>query len=202
MNFLIYAKNIYIMEKLLEQNNFTLEEIAAFMSEAVVIQCPKKTVLLREGEVSRHFYCATKGTFRAGFTDSGTTEHTRAFFSFDTIPFVMSYTSFVYQRPSLSFLDVLEDGEVLSWTYDYMNNLQETSLKWTQFLNKQTNMVFSLREIKEWQTYILSAEERYLAFLKQSPDLASRIPQHYIASYIGVTPEALSRIRKRISTKK
>lgn len=190
------------MEDLLKKHGFTATEISDFMSNALVVKCPKKTILLREKEVSRYFYCATKGVFRAGFTDENATEHTRTFFSVDTIPFVMSYTSFIFQQPSLSFLDVLEDGEVLSWTYDYMNNLQETSFKWYKFLKKQTDIVFSLREIKEWQSYMLSAEARYLAFFDQSPDLANRIPLHYIASYIGITPEALSRIRKRIVNRK
>ena len=190
------------MKKILEQNDFTPDEIADFMANASVIQCPKKTVLLREGDISRTFYCATKGIYRAGFTDKNATEHTRAFFTSDTMPFVMSYTSLIFQSPSLSFLDVLEEGEVLAWTYDYMNNLQETNFKWLKFLKKQVDTVFSAREIKERQMYTLTAEERYLAFLEQSPDLANQIPLHYIGSYIGITPEALSRVRKRISAKK
>lgn len=190
-----------MLVKLLEQHGFTPNEINDFASNALVIKCPKKTVLLHEGDVSCHFYWAVKGTFRAGFVDEDGVEYTRAFFSADTSPFVMSYGSFINQTPSLSFLDTLEDGEVVSWTYDYMYNLQETNSKWLLFLKKQLDIVFSAREIKEWQTYTFTAEARYLAFLEQSPELASRIPLHYIASYIGITPEALSRIRGRLAKK-
>ena len=190
------------MKELLQNNGFNQDEISTFMANASVINCPKKTILLREGDISRTFYFATKGSFRAGFTDKDETEHTRAFFSFDTSPFVMSYSSFIFQRPSLSFLDTLEDGELLSWSCDFMINLQETNFKWLRFFKKQIDETFALREIKEREIYMLSAEERYLAFFEQSPDLANRIPLHYIASYIGITPEALSRIRKRIITKK
>jgi CRP-like cAMP-binding protein len=172
------------------------------MSHAKVIKCPKKTILLQEGDVSQFMYFATQGIFRAGFRDAEATEYTRAFFSAQTQPFAMSYTSFINQSPSLSFVDTLEDGEVLSWTYDYMYNLQETDCKWLKFLKQQLDTVFSDREIKEWQTYTLSCEDRYLAFIAQFPDLASRIPLHYIASYIGITPEALSRIRGRLAKKK
>jgi CRP-like cAMP-binding protein len=188
------------MEKILEKHGFTPNEISDFMLNASVIQCPRKTVLLNEGEVCRTFYCVTKGTFRAGFTDKDAIQYTRAFFSYDTHPFAMSYSSFIHQQPSLSFLDSIEESEALAWPYEYMINLQETNFKWLKFLKKQLDMVFATRDVKELQTYTFSAEERYLAFFEESPDLANRIPLHYIASYIGITPEALSRIRKRIVT--
>ena len=190
------------MDQVLLKYGFTQAEIAEFMSNALFIRCSKKTVLLKEGDISRFFYFVEKGTFRAGFTDVNDIKHARAFFSHDTNPFLMSYGSFIHQRPSLSFLDTIEEGEIWSWKYDYMYSLQETNFKWLKFLKKQLDNVFSAREIKEWQTYTLSSEDRYLAFLEQSPDLANRIPMHYIASYIGITPEALSRIRGRLAKKK
>ena len=188
------------MKKILEKHGFTPTEISDFMSNASVIKCPKKTVLLREREICRTFYYITKGTFRAGFTDKEAVQHTRTFFSYDTSPIMMSYGSFIFQKPSTCFLDAIEAGEVLAWSFDFMSNLQETDFKWLRFFKRQVDGTFALREIKEHQTYTFSAEERYLAFFEQSPDLANRIPLHYIASYIGITPEALSRIRKRIVT--
>lgn len=190
------------MEELLAQYNFTPDEIRDFLSNALVIQCPKKTVLLREGEIPRFFYWATKGIFRAGFTDKNGNEFTRAFFTPDTLPFVAAYGSFVVQRPSVSFLDTIEDGEVLSWRFDYIKKLEETEHKWLWFFKKQVDIVFSMREIKEKQAYTLTPEEKYIAFLETSGSIANRIPQHYIASYIGVSPEALSRIKKRLQIEK
>ncbi len=190
------------MKNLLEKQGFTPIEISDFIANATHIQCPKKTVLLKEGDISRTFYYAQKGIFRAGFTDRNDNQLTRAFFSPTRSPFVMSYTSFIFQRPSLSFLDALEDGELFAWDYDYMIQLQENNVKWALFLREQLDFVFSAREIKEWQAYMLTAEERYLAFLEQFPELAHQIPLHYIASYIGITPEALSRIRRRLAKNK
>ncbi len=190
------------MKNLLSKYGFTEEEINEFMSHALVIQCPKRTILLREGDVPRFFYWATKGVFRGGFTDCKGVQYTRAFFTPDTIPFVMSYGSFMLQLPSLSFLEAIEDGELLSWHYDFVKNLEDTSYKWLKFFKNQVDIVFSLREIKDMQTYTLSPKEQYLAFLESGSDFAYRIPQHYIASYIGITPEALSRIRKQLKTDK
>ena len=190
------------MEKLLERHNFTPAEIADFMSKATVVQCPKKMILLREGEVSQTLYYAQKGIFRGGFTHKNGGQLTRVFFSPDTAPLVISYASFIYQCPSLSFLEALEVGELLAWDYAYMKNLEQTHHKWTLFLKAQIDAVFLQRTIKEWQAYTMTAEERYVAFLKEYPQIVSQIPLHYIASYIGITAEALSRIRKRISSKK
>jgi hypothetical protein len=62
--------------------------------------------------------------------------------------------------------------------------------------------VFLQRTTKEWQVYTMTAEERYLIFVEEFPQIVNQVPLHYIASHIGVTAEALSRIRKRISSKK
>jgi CRP-like cAMP-binding protein len=190
------------MKELLQNHQFTAAEINDFMAHSTPISCPKKTILLREGDISRTFYCAQKGIFRGGFTHKNESQLTRAFFSPDTIPLVMSYSSFMFQHPSLSFLEALEDGELLAWDHDYMKHLERTNFKWLQFFKAQIDAVFLERTTKEWQVYTMSAEERYLIFVEEFPQIVNQIPLHYIASYIGITAEALSRIRKRISSKK
>jgi CRP-like cAMP-binding protein len=189
------------MEELLRQNNFTTEEINDFIANAILIKSPKKHVLLREGDVVRHVYWATKGIFRAGFKDKKGTEHTRSFYSPETVPYVTSYGSYANQTPSLSFIDCIEEGELYSWHADYIKNLEDVSFKWLKFFRHQLDAVFILGQIKEWQFYTLPPEDRYLAFLEANSKIAFRIPQHFIASYIGVTPEAMSRIRKRIQNR-
>ncbi len=139
------------MNELLAKHDFTAEEIDEFFSHALVIKCPKKTILQREGDVPHFFYWATKGIFRGGFTDKKGTEYTRAFFTPTTIPFVMSYSSFIMQLPALSFLEAIEDGELLSWHFDYVKNLEETNIKWLKFFKKQVDLVFLFRDIKERQ---------------------------------------------------
>ena len=139
------------------------DEISDFMSNATLIKCPKKTVLLREGDVCRTFYYITKGTFRAGYTDKEAVQHSRNFFSYDASPVMMSYGSFIFQKPSLAFLDAIEESEVLAWSFDFMSHLQETNFQWLRFFKRQVDGTFALREVKELQMYTFSAEERYLA---------------------------------------
>jgi CRP-like cAMP-binding protein len=190
-----------MLEELLARYNFTPEEIEDFISNALTIHSPKKTILVREGEIQRFFYCARTGIYRAGFTDKKGNEHTRHFFTPTTLPFVVNYGSYAVRRPSYSFIEVIEDGELLSWHFDYMQKLLDTNIKWLVFFKKQMDLLFYALENKELRTYTFTPEEQYLTFLNTASDFVHRIPQHYIASYIGVSPEALSRIRGRINAK-
>ena len=190
------------MEKLLQYYGFSATDIQSFMANALIVKCAKKTILVREGETAHFIYWANQGVFRAGFTDTKGNVHSRAFFSPDTVAYVASYVSFVMQQPSLIFLEALEDGEVLSWHRDYIRKLEETDFKWLSFFKKQLDIAIQLREKKEWHCYTLTPEEHYLAFLNEFPSLVHTIPQHYIASYLGIAPETLSRIRKRLSNEK
>ncbi len=189
------------MEKLLRQYNFTPAEIEEFMSNALTIKCTKRTKLLREGETARFIYWVTKGVFRSGYTDKKGNEHTRSFAVPNSSPYLAAYNSFVTQKPSKIFLETLEDGELLSWHYDYIEKLQDSNMKYLKFFKKLLDDLYLVRDTKEMEALTLTPEERYLTFLDTFPDITNRVSQHYIASYIGVSPEALSRIRGRITTK-
>jgi CRP/FNR family transcriptional regulator, cyclic AMP receptor protein len=187
------------MEELLAQNHFTVVEIEEIMSNALVVKCAKKTVLLREGEIPRFFYYVTKGIFRGGYTDKKGDDITRVFHSSDTIPFIANYGNFITQTPSFSFIEALEDGEVLALHIDYFRQLEDTNAKWVKFFKKQLDKAIVIYEFKEWRRYVYTPEEQYLAFLDAMPSLVNRISQHYIASYVGVSPQALSRIKNVLS---
>lgn len=155
----------------------------------------KGAFLLKKGEVSTTFYFILKGSVRL-FYEVGIEERT-AFFYFEN-EFVSSYESFTQQTPAKHSLQCLEDTELAEITI-------ETSFA---LLERFPNFEFLARVIMEKElsiyqdiiaTFItLSPEERYLKLLEKSPELIERIPQYYLASYIGVRPESLSRIRKRI----
>jgi CRP-like cAMP-binding protein len=189
------------MENKLLKYDFTPAEIEEFISNGLVVKCPKKMILHREGEVPRFFYWATKGIFRSVFTDKEGNEHTRNFFTPEAIPYAVSYASFSTQRPSYSSMEAIEDGEVMSWHYDYIMKIQASNIKWLKFFKHELEHIFYLLEIKEFRQYTYNSEERYFAFLEAAPEIANRVPQHYIASYIGISPEALSRIKGKIQAK-
>jgi CRP-like cAMP-binding protein len=189
------------MEQLLKQNNFTDTEITEFMSNAQLIKCPRRTVLLSEGTISRYIYWVKSGIFRSGFTDKHGNDHTRLFASADSLPYLAAYTSFNSQTPSAIFLEAIEAGELLAWHYEYIEKIQNNDPKWLKFFKLQLDSIAAMRDTKEIQEHTLTPEEQYEMFLNNYPQIANQIPQHYIASYIGVSPEGLSRIRRRIKAK-
>jgi CRP-like cAMP-binding protein len=189
------------MEQLLKQNNFTASEITEFMSNAQLIKCPRRSLLLKEGTISRYIYWVKSGIFRSGFTDKNGNDYTRLFASADSLPYLAAYTSFNSQTPSLIFLEAIEAGELLAWHYDFIENIQNRDHKWLKFFKMQLDFIAAMRDKKEIQEHTLTPEEMYSEFLKTYPSIVNQVPQHYIASYIGVSPEAISRIRRRIKEK-
>jgi CRP/FNR family transcriptional regulator, cyclic AMP receptor protein len=189
------------MEQLLKQNNFTALEIAEFMSNAQVVKCKRRTVLLSEGTISRYIYWVKNGIFRSGFTDKNGNDYTRLFASADSLPYLAAYTSFNSQKPSAIFLEAIEEGELLAWHYDFIEKIQNRDHKWLKFFKLQLDAIAAMRDTKEIQEHTLTHEEQYAVFLDTYPEIVNRIPQHYIASYIGISPEGLSRIRRRMQDK-
>lgn len=158
----------------------------------------KNEILLREGELSNEFYFIIKGCVRL-YYDTDAEEKT-AFFYVENM-FVSSYESFTKQTPSKHNLQAIEESTLAVITTETAQQLLELSPKF-QFLA----MLMMEEELIVYQEIIssfitLNAEERYLELIKNKPDLAQRIPQHQLATFLGVTAETLSRIRKRISEK-
>ncbi len=155
----------------------------------------KNDYFLREGQVSTHICFVKKGLFRYYFDQEG--EEKTFSFGHEGC-FMADYESFVPQIPTLQNIQALEDSEILTISY---NDLQE-------FYNKIKNaerfgrlameyaIIDVIKELKSF--YKDSQKQRYEIFIQKYPEVLQRIPQYHIASYIGVKPQSLSRIRKNI----
>ena len=108
------------------------------------------------------------------------------------------YESFLLQKPSKQNIDALEPTELILLSKSDLFNLYITIPKFEKFGRIMAENAFmGLRNRTELLTQ-QSAEERYLKLVKERPKVIERVPQHYIASYLGIKPPSLSRIRKRI----
>ncbi|MEM9022620.1 MAG: Crp/Fnr family transcriptional regulator [Bacteroidota bacterium] len=173
----------------------TEEDLTLIDKVLEVRQVPKKTILVEEGRTMREIYFVSKGCIRLFYNKDGE-EITGLFFTENQ--FAASLDSFLRQVPSTQVLETLEPCELLVLHY---NQLQWVYRKFPKF-ERMGRLVVEQRYVIAQQmlsSYILhSPEERYQQLMTEQPELLQRIPQHYIASYLGITPVSLSRIRKRI----
>jgi CRP-like cAMP-binding protein len=157
----------------------------------------KGAFLLSEGEVDKYLAFVVKGCLRLYTIDNKGKEHIMQFAPENW--WISDMDSLSKGTPSLYFIDALEDSDLLL----IEGASQEKALCDIQPLTFFFQQLMQNRQLASQKRIIhsmsASAEERYLDFLKTYPSINQRVPQHMIASYLGITPESLSRIRKQVA---
>jgi len=159
----------------------------------------KKQFLLHEGEVCKNIGFVNSGCLREYTIDSKGSEHIIQFAIEDW--WISDPNSFLSGLPSTYNIDALENSEVLLLEKSAREKLLDFCPKMERFFRIliEANFVATQRRITE--SLSTSAEERYLKFIKTYPKLIEQVSQNHIASYLGITPQSLSRIRKELSQK-
>ncbi|HNF71552.1 MAG TPA: Crp/Fnr family transcriptional regulator [Chitinophagaceae bacterium] len=158
----------------------------------------KKATLLSIGTVSNEVYYLIKGCIRLYCEKDG--EELSTYFFTENM-FAGSYDSFLSRKPSKVAIETLEPCEVLSLSYQSQTELYSIFPKMNEFVRKALEIRFILLHDLFISYLLNSPEERYLMLIKERPELLQRIPQHQIASYLGITRVSLSRIRNRLAKK-
>lgn len=184
----------YYIQKIAPQ--LSEEEIKQFARHARSLTFQKGELFLKEGEVCKQLLFIHQGVFRYYLLHEGN-DFTKDFAVDAQNPFCTAYTSFMLQKPSEIWIEALEPCKVLSWDHSEVFPLFHNHPKWLFFAKKMSDYMFFRKEQKELATIKCSAEERYRHFLVDFPGLSQRVPQYHIATYLGITPESLSRIRSR-----
>ncbi len=111
---------------------------------------------------------------------------------------LISYSAIIQNRGSYFTAQAIEDSEIEVVNYDRLLDLFSEWEGWNKFLVAMLQKVFFVKEERERQFLLFDAEKRYRSFLEQFPNLDKRISQHLIASYLRITPESLSRLRRKM----
>lgn len=176
----------------------TEDDIKTFYSIARNTKFQKGELFVKEGEICQRLLFIQQGLFRYYILHEG--QDITKDFAVDTQnPFCTAYTSFMLQEPSKIWIEALEPSQVLSWERSNIMPLFQEHPVWLRFANRMANQLFYRKEQKEIESLKCSAEERYRNFLVDFPELLQRVPQYHIATYLGITPESLSRIRSKLA---
>ena len=181
------------------KTNTTDEQFEKIADGLIFRKIKKDTLLLREGDVCSQVFFVTKGLLRAYTINSAGKEHIIQFGPEDA--WVSDRNSFYFNEPAMFYVDAIEDSEIVfidKTFYDKsekiipgFNSFSVMILhNFVRFMQKRISLLLGA-----------TAEERYLDFIQLYPNLTQRVPQWMIASYLGITPESLSRVRKEIATK-
>ena len=170
-----------------------------FLKQTLKVKyCKKNEMILSEGQISSVFYFNLSGFVRLFYLKNG--EEKTAYF-YPQNSFVSAYESFVHQIPSKLNLQATEETVLIEISVEASQKLLNYSPKFELLarIAMEDELIANQKIIASLLT--LTPEERYYNLMEESPEIFQKVPQHQIASYIGVQPESLSRIKKRFLEK-
>jgi CRP-like cAMP-binding protein len=170
------------------------EEIAALQNILRPRSLVKGEHFLREGEICRSIAFVEKGSFRVYYAVDGKDIHKDFLFENGIIG---SFASFFAQSPSALYITALEDSHILELTYQEVMHLYECYPSWQKLGRIIAQDQFVRAETREASLLKDTPLVRYQALLEAHPKVFRRVPLQYIASYLGITPETLSRYRSK-----
>ncbi|REH48782.1 CRP-like cAMP-binding protein [Tenacibaculum gallaicum] len=182
---------------LIEKGGLSETDYLQIQSFITVKNVSKSDFLLKEGDVCSHFFFVEKGLLRLYALNEEGKEN---ILQFATENWIVSDRGSVYfQEPSTYYIDAVEETLVVMLDEDFINEVSKINVdfrrKNEQLLQKHIRQLYK----RISQLLGASAKRRYLDFVQMYPDIMLRVPQWMIASYLGITPESLSRVRKSLA---
>ena len=159
---------------------------------------PKRTVFLKVGEIENHISFIEEGIVRLFIPNKEAEKEVTFGFCFK-YEYVSAFDSFLTQKPSHYQLETLTETKLWSISYADLQKVYAQTKVGNLVGRYSAERLFLIKSKREQSLLFESAKTRYLNLFHERPNLIKQIPLKYIASYIGITPQALSRIRKNIS---
>lgn len=187
---------VHTLNRFVQLSAGELTLLAGYMQPVTI---KKGDFYLQQGKVSNYLAFMVSGAMRVYHT-ANDKEYTSYFNFGGRNPFVSSYSSFITRTPSQENIHALDDSELIQIHYDNLQKLYTGSPQFEKLgrLIAEYNYTLAVERIYSLQHN--TAPQRYLQLLEMYPNLVNAVPHHYIASYLGITPESLSRIRKELAS--
>lgn len=168
-----------------------IEKLYAICNEQVI---KKGEFFIRAGSVPEHMGFNLEGLFRLYYLDEDGNDFTKAFS--EPGRFLISYSAIVQKRQSYFSIEALQDSKILKFNYEAFDQMIQSDTRWYPFTYKLLETVYIMKELREKSFLLDDAAKRYQEFKERYADVEDQIKLYHVASFLGITPEALSRIRK------
>jgi CRP-like cAMP-binding protein len=170
------------------------QAIESMRSVLQKIELTKGDYLITEGKVCNHIYFLKKGSLRGFYNLDG--KEISYWFAFEN-DFVTSFYSFITRKPSVENIQLIEDSILWGITYDDLQKLYNEHPDIERFGRLTNEHYYVMLEDRFVSNHFKEARERYENLISEAPHIIRRVPLGYIASYLGITQETLSRIRNK-----
>lgn len=168
-----------------------IEKLYAICDEQVI---KKGELFIRAGDIPKYIGFNLEGLFRLYYIDEDGNDFTKAFS--ETGRFLISYSAIVQNRSSYFNIEALQESRILKFDYWTFNQMLQSDIRWYPFAFKLLESVYIIKELREKSFLLDDAAKRYQEFKECYADVEDQIKLYHVASFLGITPEALSRIRK------
>ncbi len=183
-----------IVSEIFKNVSFTIEESKLIENKLVKINLKKGDTLLRANETVTNQYYVYNGCLRTYFIDKTGKEHTLQFAINDW--WISDYTAFFSSTKSIMYIEVIQDATLYKVSKVNMEYLYSEIPQLETFFRKKMEKAFASFQKRILANLSQTATERYISFINTYPDIDKNVKNYHVASYLGITTESLSRIRK------
>lgn len=168
-------------------------EADTFVQAFDEIQVKKRQYIVQPNFTAKHRNFVVKGAFRSFVVGDNGSDHTISFAIEDW--WISDYNSYIYQQPATMFVMALEDSVVMQLAFEKEQALKMQNHKFEQIFRIMAERGLAFQQRRMISNLTQTAQERYDLFIKKYPQIAQRLPQYALASFLGMSTEFLSRIR-------
>lgn len=184
-------------QHLSEKISLNKEEQAIIESQLTIKKIRKKQYLLQEGDVCKNIAYVVKGALREYTVDDKGVEHIVQFALEGWL--ISDLYSFLTGSPATYHIDALEESTLILISKEAEQAILQQVPKFESYTRMQITGAYLAMQKRVNALISQTVEERYLGFMNLYPNIVQRVPQHMIASYMGLSPETLSRVRKKLA---
>lgn len=188
----MYEDLINTLNKFVKLSDIENEVLCERIQE---LKIEKNSHFIEEGRIANHIAFVREGYLRIYFNNEGN-EITRDLSSIHS--FFTALTSFITKKPSFEIVSAITDCELLLISREDLNYLYQNFPNWQTIGRRVVEEMFVRSQKRIYSLLTVSAEDRYKELLKEKPDMLKNVPLQYIASYLGITSQSLSRLRRKI----